>query len=51
MATAMAHGRLDNQDVLLVVYEESLGRILAGSGGDGRSGCRGATIAAPTEAS
>jgi hypothetical protein len=36
MATAMAHGRLDNQDVLSAVYEESLGRILAGSGGDGR---------------
>ena len=51
MATAMAHGRLDNQDVLLAVYEESLGRILAGSGGDGRSGGRGATIAALTEAS
>jgi hypothetical protein len=38
MATAMAHGRLDNQDVLSAVYEESLGRILAGSGGDGRRG-------------
>jgi hypothetical protein len=33
MATAMAHSRLDNQDVLSAVYEESLGRILAGSGG------------------
>ena len=33
MATAMAHDRLDNQDVLPAVYEESLGRILAGSGG------------------
>ena len=38
MATAMAHGRLDNQDVLPAVYEESLGRILAGSGSDGRRG-------------
>jgi hypothetical protein len=38
MATAMAHDRLDNQDVLPAVYEESLGRILAGSGGDGRRG-------------
>jgi hypothetical protein len=38
MATAMAHGRLDNQDVLSAVYEESLGRILTGSGGDGRRG-------------
>jgi hypothetical protein len=38
MATAMAHDRLDNQDVLPAVYEESLGRILAGSGGNGRRG-------------
>jgi hypothetical protein len=38
MATAMAHGRLNNQDVLPAVYEESLGRILAGSGGDERRG-------------
>jgi hypothetical protein len=38
MATAMAHGRLDNQDVLPAVYEESLGRILVGSGDDGRRG-------------
>jgi hypothetical protein len=38
MATAMAHDRLDNQDVLPAVYEESLGRILAGSGSDGRWG-------------
>jgi len=27
MATALAHGRLDNQDVLMAVYEESLERI------------------------
>jgi hypothetical protein len=38
MATAMAHGRLDYQDVLSAMCEESLGRILAGSGGDGRRG-------------
>jgi hypothetical protein len=34
MATAMAHGRLDNREVLSAVYEESLERIIASSGGN-----------------
>ncbi|KAL3816568.1 hypothetical protein ACHAXA_003808 [Cyclostephanos tholiformis] len=34
MATAMAHGRLDNRAVLSAIYEESLERIIASSCGD-----------------
>lgn len=37
MATAMAHGRLDNQSVLDAIYRESLGRI-RGDNGAGRGG-------------
>ena len=40
MATALAHGRLDNQDVLMAVYQESLERLRSSISEGGESGQR-----------